>query len=65
MKNINGSLHEGNDNFRDIFAALKVVIHSVMALLEFEMQYCLTEHKEMNDGLKDAKKDLDKFLAEK
>lgn len=65
VKDIKQSLHQGNDNFKDIFAALKVLIHSVMALLDFEMQYCLTEHKEMSDGLKDAKKDLEGFLREK
>lgn len=65
VKDIKQSLHQGNDNFKDIFAALKVLIHSVMALLDFEMQYCLTEHKEMSEGLKDAKKDLEGFLREK
>lgn len=65
VKDIKQSLHEGNDNFKEIFTALKVLIHSVMALLEFEMQYCLSEHKEMSEGLKDAKKDLEDFLREK
>lgn len=65
VKDIKQSLHQGNDNFKEIFEALKVLIHSVMALLDFEMQYCLTEHKEMSEGLKDAKKDLEGFLREK
>lgn len=65
VKDAKQSLHEGNDNFREIFTALKVLIHSVMALLEFEMQYCLSEHKEMSEGLKDAKTDLENFLREK
>lgn len=65
VKDIKQSLHQGNDNFKEIFNALKVLIHSVMALLEFEMQYCLSEHKEMSEGLKDAKKDLEDFLREK
>ena len=65
VNDIKQSLHQGNDNFKEIFNALKVLIHSVMALLEFEMQYCLSEHKEMSDGLKDAKKDLEDFLREK
>lgn len=65
VKDIKQSLHQGNDNFKEIFMALKVLIHSVMALLDFEIQYCLTEHKEMSEGLKDAKKDLEDFLREK
>ena len=45
--------------------ALQVIMHSVLALLEFEMQYCLTEHKDMSDSLKKAKDDLHDFLAKK
>ena len=45
--------------------ALQVIMHSVLALLEFEMQYCLTEHKDMSDGLKKAKEDLHSFLSDR
>ena len=45
--------------------ALQVIMHSVLALLEFEMQYCLTEHKDMTDGLKKAKEDLHSFLSDR
>lgn len=43
----------------------KVLIHSVLALIEFEIQYCLTEHKEMSKDLVAAKEDLHNFLARK
>ena len=65
VKDMKQSLHQGNDNFKEIFSALKVLIHSVMALLDFEMEYCLNEHMNKPDGLVDAKKDLECFLREK
>ena len=45
--------------------ALQVIMHSTLALIEFEMQYCLTEHKDMSDGLKKAKEDLHDFLSDR
>lgn len=43
----------------------EILIHSVLALIEFEMQYCLIEHKEMSKSLEKAKEDLQTFLAKK
>lgn len=63
IKDIKDSLHKGNDNFREQDRTNDVLIHSILALIEFEMQYCLVEHKEMSDGLKQAKKDLNDFLS--
>lgn len=65
IKEIKDSLHKGNDNFREQDTTNEVLIHSVLALIEFEMQYCLVEHKEMSDGLKQAKKDLNDFLGKR
>lgn len=57
------SLKQGNDRFREQTTTNEVIINSVLALIEFEMQYCITEHKTMSSGLEDAKKDLNKFLS--
>ena len=65
IKEIKESLFQGNDRFRKQESTNEVLIHSVLALIEFEIQYCLTEHKDMSDGLKQAKKDLNDFLAGK
>ena len=65
IKEIKQSLHLGNDKFREQDSTNEVLIHSVLALIEFEMQYCLTEHKDMSDGLKQAKKDLNDFLGKR
>ena len=42
-----------------------VLIHSVMALIEFEIQYCLTEKKPMSKDLEKAREDLHNYLASK
>lgn len=63
IKEIKQSLLQGNDRFREQEDTNGVLIHSVLALIEFEIQYCLTEHKDMSDGLKQAKKDLNDYLA--
>lgn len=65
IKEIKDSLHKGNDNFREQDATNEVLIHAVLALIEFEIQYCLLEHKDMSDGLKQAKKDLNDFLGKR
>lgn len=59
------SLLQGNDRFREQDSTNEVLIRSTLALIEFEMQYCLIEHKEMTDDLKQAKKDLKDYLAQK
>ena len=55
----------GNDRFREQEEANDVLIHCVLALIEFEIQYCLTEHKEPSDDLKKAKDILHNYLAKK
>lgn len=65
IKDIKQSLFRGDGKFQEQERALKVLIRATLALVEFEMQYCLTEHKEMSDGLRNAKEKLDEFVAEK
>lgn len=62
---IKKSLLQGNDRFRDQDDTNEVLIRSVLALVEFEMQYCLTEKKPMSNGLEKAKENLDNYLAKK
>lgn len=59
------SLYQGNDRFREQEDTNQVLIHSVLALIEFEIQYCITEHKEPSKGLEKAKEDLNNYLARK
>jgi len=57
------SLVQGNNRFKDQDAVNKVIIHSLLALIEFEIQYCLTEHKDLSSSLEQAKNDLHNFLS--
>lgn len=63
VEDVEKSLKYGNDKFREQSKTNEIIIHSVLALIEFEMQYCLTEHKEMSSGLSKAKDDLHNFLS--
>lgn len=59
------SLHEGNDNFREQAETNEVLIRSTFALLEFEVHYCETEQKPITKNLEKAKDDLHAFLAKR
>ena len=65
VRDLENNTKEDETRFKKIEKALNVLIHSTLSLIEFEMQYCLTEHKEMSQGLEESKKALHDFLAEK
>lgn len=65
IKEIKASLLQGNDRFREQESTNEVLIHSVLALIEFEIQYCFTEHKEISKSLEKAKEDLHNYLSKK
>lgn len=72
VEELQDSLKQGNDRFREYgnrfekqYDTNEVLIRSILALIEFEMQYCIEEKKGLSDGLKNAKADLEKFLARK
>lgn len=59
------SRDQSTDKFKEQTSTNEVIIHSVLALIEFEMQYCISEHKTMSPGLEKAKEDLHTFLSKK
>ena len=60
------ALHQGNDKFREIKQAITVIVTSIIALVEFEVDYCSHHGDEkISESLDDAKNNLYKFLAEK
>lgn len=59
------SLLKGNDHFRSQDETLEVLIRSTLALIEFEVQYCITEAKPISDDLKKVKEDLHIYLSHK
>ena len=65
IKEIKASLKMGNDRFREQDNTNEVLIRSTLALVEFEIQYCLTEKKPMSEDLKKAKEDLHDYLSKK
>ena len=65
IREIKTSLLQGNDRVREQDDTNEVLIHSVLALIEFEIQYCLTEHKDMSKDLERAKEDLHNYLSKR
>lgn len=65
MKDVKAALNQGNDRFRKQNDTNEVILHSILALIDFEMQYCLTEKVTMSDDLKYAKEDLQRFLSKR
>lgn len=63
LKEVEQSLHNGNDKFKEQADTNEVLIRSVFALLEFEVHYCETEQKPISKNLERAKDDLHDFLA--
>lgn len=51
--------------FKEQMITNEVIIKSVLALIEFEIQYCITENKEPTDSLELARKDLNAFLSKR
>ena len=64
-KEIKVSLLQGNDRFREQEDTNEVLIKSVLALIEFEISYCLTEKRPMSKDLERAKEDLHNYLSKK
>ena len=62
---IEDSLKQGNDKFREQNTTTEVLINSTLALIEFEIQYCYTENKPISNGLEEAKNNLNRFLAKR
>lgn len=65
QKDTEQALRQGNDRFRDTRDALQVIQKSMMALIEFEIQYCTSEGKGISKELERAKDELHDYLARK
>ncbi len=63
VADVEKSLLKGNDKFRTQNETNEILTRSVLALIEFEMQYCLTEHKEISKDLEKTKEDLHQYLS--
>ncbi len=63
VKDIKGSLYEGNKRFKSQNKGITIIMKSIIALIEWEFQYCQTENKTPSEGLKKAKDELNSYLA--
>ena len=64
-KDMELSLLKKDERIRELDESNGVIMRSVLALIEFEIQYCLTENKPMSKGLEKAKESLDDYIAKK
>ena len=64
-KDMELSLLKKDERIRELDESNGVIMRSVLALIEFEIQYCLTEDKPMSKGLEKAKESLDDYFAKK
>ena len=64
-KDMELSLLKKDERIRELDESNGVIMRSVLALIEFEIQYCLTEDKPMSKGLEKAKESLDDYIAKK
>lgn len=65
FKEIEESLHQGNDKFRQQHDINEVFINCMLAFIDFEVAYCTsTGYKDLED-LDNAKKTLRKYLAQR
>ena len=59
------SLKQGGKKFVEHDKALEVLTKNVLALVEFEMNYCLKEDYPASKGLEKSKEELNEYLSSK
>lgn len=62
-KDFEQQLRQGNDKFRSIEKILEVLLTCSLALINFEVHYCESEHKEISGDLEEARKVLNRCLS--
>ena len=65
QRDIETSLKKGNARFESQERTNEVLIRSTFALIEFEIQYCITENKPISADLERAKDELHNYLYKK
>lgn len=63
LGDIEHKLMQGNDKFRSHEKVLEILVTCTLALINFEVHYCETEHKEISQDLEDARRELNKCLS--
>lgn len=60
---LKASLKQDDKRFEYQYDTNEIIINSLLALIEFEIQYCITEDKKPTKALEDAKEKLNAFLS--
>ena len=63
VKEIEDSLKQGNDKFRVLYETTEISQSCILALIDFEIQYCITNGVEVTDELKESRKKLHEFVV--
>ena len=62
-REIEQKLFQGNDRFRTHGNVLEVLVRCTLALIDFEIHYCETEHKDISQDLENARRELHSCLS--
>lgn len=65
LRDLKQNVKEGDAQIGINEQAMSTMQHCLLALIEFEIQYCISHGEEISDDLKDAKKQLHDYLAKK
>lgn len=65
IKDLKDARRVEENRYKDQHATNEVLIKSVLALVEFEINSCLKDDKEVSKGLEEAKEDLHSFLSKR
>lgn len=65
QKDMKQSLYLGNDKFRDQKEINEIILNSIIALIEFNIESCILQQQNPSEELKKAKANLNAFFARK
>ena len=65
LRDLKQNVKEGDAQIEVNEQAMNVMQHCLLALIEFEIQFCLSHGDGVSDELKDARKQLHDYLAKK
>lgn len=65
LKEIERLLYESKNRFQELGTTDEVLVSSVLALIEYQIQCCITENKAPSKELEKARENLHSYLAKR